>query len=135
MESSASKMGATTAVLWLRILKSVRAANSACTAWTSRQGLPAFIGRLPVPLACFAILTVSLICGFLIGSIVILFSIFIYMLCNFADNNVDDSDDSDDTDELSGHQYREGNDGYGMYSGPQNVTVTSSRIDRDDEDD
>ncbi|CAX53320.1 MULTISPECIES: hypothetical protein [Enterobacterales] len=132
MQNSAYKRGAIAAELWLKLTRSARVANEVCVSWVLRQGLPGFIGYLPVPLASIAILSIAILCGLFIGTVVILCGIFIYMLCNIAVGGVEDSDD---TDEPSGHQYRDGNDGFGMYSGPQNVTVTSSRIDRDDEED
>lgn len=135
MENSAFKRGTIAAGLWLKISKSVRSANADCIAWAKRNGLPAFVGCLPVPLACIAVLSVAVVCGFIISSILILFGMFVYMLSNLTVSNADHSESSDDTDEPSGYQYRDGNDGFGMYSGPQNVTVTSSRIDRDEDDD
>lgn len=132
MKNSAFKRGVIAAELWLKLTKNARVANGVCIAWVLRQGLPSFIGYLPVPLASIAIMSTAILCGLFIGAVVILCGIFIYMLFKIAVGEVEDSDDAD---EPSGHQYRDGNDGFGMYSGPQNVTVTSSRIDRDDEED
>lgn len=132
MENLAFKRGAVAARLWLKFTKSARAANDVCVAWVSKHKLPKFIGYFPVPTACVAVFGIAIVCGFFIGTFVILGSLFVYMLCNIA---VSDTENRDDTDELSGYQYRDGNDGFGMYSGPQSVTVTSTRTDRDDEDD
>ncbi|WLS81172.1 hypothetical protein Q3V30_22215 (plasmid) [Erwinia pyri] len=92
MENSAFKRGAIAAGLWLNFSKGARAADGVCAAWALRHGLPAFIGRLPVPLACFAILSVAVVFGILIGTIVILCGIFIYMLCNITLNTAVERD-------------------------------------------
>lgn len=131
MENSAFKRGKHAARFWLKISKGIKAANSACMLWTKRRGWPTFLGRLPVPIAVFALLAFVAVGGLFIGTAFLIGAIFIYMVSNLA---VTDANDSDVTEEQSGHQYRDGNDGYGMYSGPQNVTVTSARIDRDDDD-
>ena len=131
MENSAFKRGGRAAAFWLKLSKSARAANSVCIAWTTRHGLPTFLGRLPIPIASLAILTLAIVSGLFIGTIFLLVAVFFYMLSNLA---ISGADDSDVTEEKSGHQYRNGNDGFGMYSGPQSVTVTSSRIDRDDDE-
>lgn len=106
--------------------------NTACLRWTDKRGLPAVMGRLPVPIAVFAILTVVIVSGLFIGSVFLIGTAFIYMLSNLV---ITHAEDNDAAEEHSGHQYREGNDGFGMYSGPQNVNVTSSRIDSDEDDD
>lgn len=131
MENSAFKRGVRAAGFWLKISKSAKVANSTCVAWAIRHGLPAFVGRLPVPVTSFAILAVALLCGFFIGTFLLLGAIFLYMLSNLAVTSVLDRDV---TEEQSGHHYRDGNDGCGMYSVPQNITVTSARVDRDEED-
>ncbi|WP_215845246.1 hypothetical protein [Candidatus Pantoea bituminis] len=132
MENSAFKRGASAAGFWLRFSKSARAANSTCVAWTLKHRLPTFIGRLPVPIACFAVLSLAVVGGMFVGTILVLGAIFLYMLSNLA---ISGAQDDDITERQSGHQYRDGNDGFGMYSGPQNVTVTSSRVDHNDDDD
>ncbi|POW52747.1 DUF3742 family protein (plasmid) [Pantoea piersonii] len=132
MDNSAFDRGRRAAGFWLRLSKSAKEANDICISWTKRRGLPAFVGRLPVPIAGLMFLTFVALSGLFIGAILVIGAVFLYMLSNLS---VTGAEDSDDTDELSGHQYRDGNDGFGMYSGPQNVTVTSTRIDRDDEDD
>jgi hypothetical protein len=69
--------------------------------------------------------------GLVLGTIVLLSCVFIYMLSNII---IASSQDSDTSEPLAGHQYRDGNEGFGMYSGPESVNVTSSRLDLDDED-
>ncbi|WP_367165970.1 DUF3742 family protein [Kosakonia cowanii] len=130
MGDSAFKRGAHAAGLWRKLSKSARAANSACVEWAIRRGLPAFVGRLPVPITGIAILAIALVSGFFIGAVLLLGAIFLYILSNLAVTSVMDCEV---TEEQNGHQYRDGNDGFGIYSGPQNVTVTSSRIDHDDD--
>lgn len=132
MNNLAFDRGRRAAGFWIRLSKSAKSANDICISWTKRRGLPAFMGRLPVPIAGFIFLTFVALSGLFIGTILVIGAVFLYMLSNLSTTG---AEDSDDTDELSGHQYRDGNDGFGMYSGPQNVTVTSSKIDHEDEDD
>lgn len=132
MDNSAFNRGRRAAGFWLRLSKSAKGANNICISWAKRRGLPVFMGRLPVPIAGFMFVTFVALSGLFVGAILVIGAVFLYMLRNLS---VTGAEDSDVTDELSGHQYRDGNDGFGMYSGPQNVTVTSTRIDRDDEDD
>lgn len=94
--------------------------------------MPSFIGRLPVPLIGIILATLVLMSGLVLGTIVLLSCVFIYMLSNII---IASSEDSDTSEPLAGHQYRDGNEGFGMYSGPESVNVTSSRLDLDDEDD
>lgn len=131
MENSAFKRGAIAAGLWLKFSKGARAANGACAAWALRHGLPAFIGRLPVPLACFAILSVAVVCGILIGTIVILCSIFIYMLCNITLNAAVERDNQNTA---YGTEWRNGNEGAGIYTGSSRPGATSSRVDNSEDD-
>ncbi|MGC8427391.1 hypothetical protein [Mixta calida] len=131
MENPAFKRGKHVARLWLRLSKGIKVANSACMLWTLKRGLPAFLGRLPVPIAVFTLFTFMAVGGLFIGAAFLVGAIFIYMVSNLA---VADANGSDVSEGQSGHQYRDGNDGFGMYSGPQNVTVTSARVDRDEDD-
>ncbi len=97
--------------------------------------MPSFIGRLPVPLIGIILAILVLMCGLVLGTIVLLSCVFIYMLSNIIIASSEDSDTSDTSEPLAGHQYRDGNEGFGMYSGPESANVTSSRLDLDDEDD
>lgn len=93
--------------------------------------MPSFIGRLPVPIIGIILTIFVLMSGLVLGTIVLLSCVFIYMLSNII---IASSEDSDTSEPLAGHQYRDGNEGFGMYSGPESVNVTSSRLDLDDED-
>lgn len=93
--------------------------------------MPSFIGRLPVPIIVIILTIFVLMSGLVLGTIVLLSCVFIYMLSNII---IASSQDSDTSEPLAGHQYRDGNEGFGMYSGPESVNVTSSRLDLDDED-
>lgn len=93
--------------------------------------MPSFIGRLAVPIIGIILTIFVLMSGLVLGTIVLLSCVFIYMLSNII---IASSEDSDTSEPLAGHQYRDGNEGFGMYSGPESVNVTSSRLDLDDED-
>lgn len=131
MENSAYRRGTIAAKLWLRFTKSAREANSVCVAWALRHGLPAFIGRLPVPLTCLAILCGAIICGLLVGTIVILSGIFIYMLCNITFNSAEEQNDQNTA---YGTEWRNGNEGAGIYTGSSRPGATSSRVDNYEDD-
>ncbi len=133
MENSAFKRGASAAGIWLRFTKTARTANSACVTWALRHHLPAFLGRAPVPVACFVILSVAIISGVFVGGAVILVSIFIYMLCNISFNSDHERENQNST---YGTEWRNGNEGAGIYTGSSRPGATSSRVDNyeDDED-
>lgn len=133
MENSAFRRGAIAARFWLKFTKNARAANSVCVAWALSYGLPAFIGRVPVPLTCFTILCIAIVCGLFVGAIVILSGIFIYMLCNITLNSAEEQKGQNTA---YGTEWRNGSEGAGIYTGSSRPGATSSRVDNyeDDED-
>lgn len=132
LNNTAFNRGVRMAKLCKKLTTSASFLNTACLRWTDKRGLHAVMGRLPVPIAVFAILTVVIVSGLFIGTALLIGTAFIYMLSNLV---ITRAEDNDAAEEQSGHQYREGDDGFGIYSGPQNVNVTSSRIDSDEDDD
>ncbi|MCX2202029.1 DUF3742 family protein [Pantoea agglomerans] len=132
VNKTAFKRGAKAAAFYKSVSRTAKTLNSASVSWTVRHGMPSFIGRLPVPLIGIILAILVLMCGLVLGTIVLLSCVFIYMLSNII---IASSEDSDTSEPLAGHQYRDGNEGFGMYSGPESANVTSSRLDLDDEDD
>ncbi|MEN4527220.1 DUF3742 family protein [Pantoea agglomerans] len=135
VNKTAFKRGAKAAAFYKSVSRTAKTLNSASVSWTVRHGMPSFIGRLPVPLIGIILAILVLMCGLVLGTIVLLSCVFIYMLSNIIIASSEDSDTSDTSEPLAGHQYRDGNEGFGMYSGPESANVTSSRLDLDDEDD
>lgn len=134
MDNSAFNRGRRAAGFWLRLSKSARAANNICIAWAVRRGLPAFLGRIPVPLACFVSLCIAVACGIIFGTIIIIGGIFVYMLCNIAISGEDGC--SDDYTPSYGTEWRDGYEGTGIYTGSSMPGATSSRVDNyEDEED
>lgn len=132
MNKTAFKRGAKAAAFYKSVSRTARTLNSASVSWTEQRGIPSFIGRLPVPVIVVILTTLIVMSGLILGIVVLLSCVFIYMLSNII---IASSEDSDTSEPLAGHQYRDGNEGFGMYSGPESVNVTSSRLDIDDEDD
>jgi hypothetical protein len=135
MENSAFKRGGRAARLWLRLSKCAITANRFCIEWTVKRGLPTFLGRLPVPLACFATLSAALACGLIFGSIAIIGGLFIYMLCNIAiAKSSDETSIFEKSESYGGSEYRNGANGYGYYSESRDGTSMSYKVDIEDDD-
>jgi len=133
MDNSAFNRGRRAAGLWLRLSKSARTANNICIAWAIKRGFPAFLGRIPVPLACFVALCIAVACGVIFGTIIIIGGIFVYMLCNIAISGEDDY--SDDHAPSYGTEWRNGSEGTGIYTGPEHGPGPSYRVDIEDDED
>ncbi|HFT1535334.1 TPA: hypothetical protein ACH27Q_004807 [Raoultella ornithinolytica] len=133
MDNSAFNRGRRAAGFWLRLSKSARTANNICIAWAARRGFPAFLGRIPVPLACFVALCTAVACGVIFGTIIIIGGIFVYMLCNIAISGEDDY--SDDHAPSYGTEWRNGSEGTGIYTGPEHGPGPSYRVDIEDDED
>ncbi|VGB99450.1 Uncharacterised protein [Klebsiella pneumoniae] len=133
MDNSAFNRGRRAAGLWLRLSKSARTANNICIAWSIKRGFPAFLGRIPVPLACFVALCTAVACGVIFGTIIIIGGIFVYMLCNIAISGEDDY--SDDHAPSYGTEWRNGSEGTGIYTGPEHGPGPSYRVDIEDDED
>ncbi|HFD2936433.1 TPA: hypothetical protein ACF21D_004935 [Klebsiella quasipneumoniae subsp. similipneumoniae] len=133
MDNSAFNRGRRAAGFWLRLSKSARTANHICIAWAIKRGFPAFLGRIPVPLACFVALCTAVACGVIFGTIIIIGGIFVYMLCNIAISGEDDY--SDDHAPSYGTEWRNGSEGTGIYTGPEHGPGPSYRVDIEDDED
>lgn len=132
MKNTAFNRGIRAANLWQSISKLGRSAHSGCIRWAVSRGLPRFAGQLPVPLTCIVIVSAAIACGIIFGTIVLLFTAFVYMLSNIALNG--DEDDHHE-DAAYGTEWRSGNEGTGIYTGPEHGPGPSYRIDTDDYDD
>lgn len=133
MRHTAYERGTHAAGLFKKLTKTIRLSNDACLKWIHKKGLPSILGRLPVPIGISCLLITVLLCGLLIGSIIILAAMFIYMLCNITLN--DDHDYNDDYASSYGTEWRNGSEGTGIYTGPEHGPGPSYRVDIEDDED
>ncbi|MEN4771424.1 hypothetical protein [Duffyella gerundensis] len=134
MKHTAYERGTQAAGLYKKLTKTMRLSNDACISWTQKNGLPKILGRLPVPIAIFCLLITALLCGVVIGSIIVVAAMFIYMLCNITFSG--QNDDRSDPSSSYGTEWRDGYEGSGLYTGSSRAGSTSCRVDNyDDEDD
>ncbi|MBK0127826.1 hypothetical protein IAE30_29225 [Pantoea sp. S61] len=132
MKNPALNRGVKATTLWQRFTQLARKTHAGCITWAARRGLPDFAGRLPVPLACITLISVAIACGLFIGAILLLISALAYMLCNISLSG----DEDDYREEVTyGTEWRNGDEGTGIYTGPENGPGPSYRIDTDDYDD
>lgn len=136
MDSSAYEHGFKVASFWKRMTCVYNDANSRFTAWAKGKGIPVAIGKSLVPFSALFLLALALIAGFAVGVLIIAAAGLIYMVRYIQLNSLDDMDEASSNNTSStGGQFRSGNDGDGFYSGPDDITVTSARLDKDEDDD
>jgi len=132
MKHTAHERGVQAAGLYKKLTKTMRLSNDTCISWAQKNGLPIILGRLPVPIAIFGLLITALLCGIVIGSIIVVAAMFIYMLCNITISN-EDGYNSEHTPSY-GTEWRNGSEGTGIYTGPEHGPGPSYRVDNDDDD-
>ncbi len=127
--------GVHAAGLFKRFSKTAKLSNDACLNWVHKKGLPEILGRLPVPIAIFCLLITALLCGLLIGSIIVIAAMFIYMLCNITiAKSSDETSIFEKSESYGGSEYRNGANGYGYYSESRDGTSMSYKVDIEDDD-
>lgn len=135
MKNRAFERGVRIAGLFKKLTKTIRLSNDACLNWVHKKGLPEILGRLPVPIAMFCLLITALLCGLLIGSIIVIAAMFIYMLCNLAiDKSPDEQSIFAKSESYGGSEYRNGASGYGYYSESRDGSSTGYKVDIEDDD-
>lgn len=133
MKHIAHERGVQAADLYKKLTKTMRLSNDACISWAQKNGLPNILGRLPVPIAIFCLLITALLCGIVIGSIIVVAAMFIYMLCNITISNEDGYNSEHNP--SYGTEWRNGSEGTGIYTGPEHGPGPSYRVDNDDDED
>jgi len=135
MSSTAYARGTKAASVWKRLSRVYFDADDRFAAWAERKNIPASIGKSVVPFSVLILLTLVIVAGFALGTILIIFSAFVYMVRHIQLSAIDDLDTSSSNSSwTAGGQFRSGNDGDGFYSGPDDITVTASRLDKEDDD-
>ncbi|WP_337024740.1 MULTISPECIES: DUF3742 family protein [unclassified Pantoea] len=135
MSSTAYARGTKAASVWKRLSRVYYDADDRFAAWADRKKIPASIGKSVVPFSVLILLTLVLVAGFALGTVIIIVAAFVYMVRHIQLSALDDLDTtSSNSSGAAGGQFRSGNDGDGFYSGPDDITVTASRLDREDDD-
>lgn len=136
MDSSAYERGIKAASAWRRLSNVYLDADTRFTSWADSKGIPGAIGKSLVPFSVLILLSLALVAGFVIGAIIIAVAGFAYMFCYIQLNTLNNlGKTSSSSSCASGGDYRNGNDGDGFYSGPDDTNVTSARLDKDEDDD
>ncbi|MGR7482817.1 hypothetical protein [Klebsiella aerogenes] len=113
--------GVRAAGIWKRLKHTVASWDQRGAAWAKNHNIPVWIGRVPLVAAILISLTGLIAGGFIVAFIVAFIWAMAFILQNVDLNSIDD--DSKPT----GPGYRYGQDGYGYYSGSDDIT--SERID------
>lgn len=136
MSSSAHDLGIKAASVCKRLTNVYSDADSRFTAWAESKGIPVAIGKTLVPFSALLLMALALIAGFAAGAVIIAAAAFVYMVRYITLNAPEDMRTASSNNSTStGGQFRSGNDGDGFYSGPDDVTVTTARLDKDEDDD
>ncbi|WP_455845893.1 hypothetical protein [Pantoea agglomerans] len=135
MSSTAYARGKKAASVWKRLSRVYYNADDRFAAWADRKKISASIGKSVVPFSVLLIMTLAIVAGFALGAVIIIVAAFVYMVRHIQLSALDDLDSTSSPSSCAaGGQFRSGNDGDGFYSGPDNITVTASRLDREDDD-
>lgn len=136
MDSSAYDRGVKAASFWKRMTYVYNDIDSRFTLWAESKRIPVAIGKSLVPFSALLLLALALVAGFTVGALIIGVTGLAYMVRYIQLNTLNDLDAASSNNTCSsGGQFRSGNDGDGFYSGPDDINVTSARLDRDEYDD
>lgn len=120
--------GVRAAGIWKRLKHTVASWDQRGTAWAKNHNIPVWIGRVPLVAAILISLTCLIAGGFIVAFIVA----FIWGMLFIAQNTGNNLLRHENTNASTTHaQFRNGSQGYGLYSGSEDL-VTSHRIDLDD---
>ncbi|WP_201252644.1 DUF3742 family protein [Pantoea sp. S62] len=135
MSSTAYARGTKAASVWKHLSRVYFDADDRFAAWAERKKIPASIGKSVVPVSVLLLMTLAIVAGFAFAAVIIIVAAFVYMVRHIQLSGSDDLDStSSNSSCAAGGQFRSGNDGEGFYSGPDDITVTASRLDREDDD-
>lgn len=108
---------------WRRLKNVITRLDRLCVSKVQEYRLPAWIGHVPIVIALIGSVTAMLFGGLLVAGSMLFISAIAFILQNF-----DPSDENTfDEKRASGPSIRHGNDGYGYYSGSEDLT--SERLD------
>ena len=136
MKKAAFERGAKAASFYKKITKTARVLNAGSVEWAERHKLPKFLGRLPVPAGITVLLAFALAAGLVVGGVVLLSAVFVYMLSNIViQKNNEKTSIFGRPESYGGAEYKNGSNGYGYYTESSDGSVTSYKVDIEDEDD
>ncbi|CAI2026097.1 Uncharacterised protein [Serratia quinivorans] len=127
-QQQAYERGARTAHLWKKFKDSVLHWDRRCTAWANKKSLPLWVGHVPVIVALLGSLTIILLGGAAITGALLFVWAIAFILQSIASQSFDDSDSNSQ----ATSEYRNGDQGFGLYSGPDSL-VTSHRMDNEED--
>jgi hypothetical protein len=120
-DEQAYTRGVRAAGIWKRLKHTLINWDQRCIAWAKNHNVPVWVGRVPFVTAIFVSLIGLITGGFVVVCIVAFIWAIAFILQSVDLNSIDD--DSKPT----GPGYRYGQDGYGYYSGSDDIT--SEKID------
>jgi len=120
---AAVQRGIKLAGLWKKTRRRVSQWDAICVHWAKSHGLPGWLGHVPIVLAV-VLSIIAAVLGGLLMSVVIAF-VWMAIVSLFSASNANEDDYSEA--KSSGPGYRDGIDGYGYYSGSDDLT--SERLD------
>ncbi|EBV2823882.1 hypothetical protein DOA73_02065 [Salmonella enterica subsp. enterica serovar Adelaide] len=127
---NAQARGARAARLYKRAKSKLIALDQFCVQKARKHRLPAWTGHLPV-----TTLTGILIAGVIFGSLLFVsLGLFIFALILVTSLPGKSTNSADSwRDNSWGSSMRDGSDGFGLYTGPENSHIPASRIDNEDD--
>ncbi|RAT17399.1 hypothetical protein AU490_13765 [Lonsdalea populi] len=127
-QQHAYQRGARVARLWKKVKGSVLHWDERCVTWANKKHLPTWIGHAPI-IIFIAFFISTIVFG---GLIIAVCFLFIFAVACITQNPSQSQTVADETETKDcGSCYRNGNQGYGLYSGPEDL-VSSYRMDQEE---
>lgn len=127
---NAQARGARAARLYKRAKSKLISLDQFCVQKARKHRLPAWTGHLPVT-TLTGLLVVALIFGSLFFVSLGLFIFALILVTSLPGQNTNSADSWSDN--SWGSSMRDGNEGFGLYTGPENSHIPASRIDSEDD--
>ncbi|MEL5565960.1 MULTISPECIES: hypothetical protein [Serratia] len=124
----AYRRGVRMASLWKRLQDTILKWDSFWLTKARNYNLPAWLGHMPVAVALLGSLTIMLVGGAIITGALLFIWAIAFILQSIASQAFDDSDSN----KQATSEYRNGDQGFGLYSGPDSL-ITSHRMDNEED--
>jgi hypothetical protein len=121
---AAAQRGIKLAGIWKKIRRRISQWDAICVHWAKSRGLPGWLGHVPIVLAMVLSITAAVLGGLLIGVVIA----FVWMAIVGLSPDPENKPHRRRRRSSGIPHYRNGNQGYGLYSGSEDL-VTSHRID------
>ncbi|MGP0837999.1 hypothetical protein [Serratia sp. CY85251] len=125
-DQQAYQRGIKAARLWKRLKGTILRWDQLCVSKARAQKLPGWIGHGPMAIALIASVAIIVFGGIVIIGCMLLISAIAYIFQHVGQSNYDADHFDSNTDNKPLTEYRDGDQGYGLYSG-------SYRMDLDDD--